>query len=97
MAEVLARRNFEHEWGGDWDECPADAKPGWLKDAQETLDFLAAAGFGSVVEAKAEALEEAAAELLSDETAPPNSAKEMYNRIYAAWLNGRADAVRGEG
>ena len=58
MADVLARRNFEHEWGGDWDECPKDAKPGWIKDAQETLDFLTAAGFGPVREAKADAWQE---------------------------------------
>lgn len=48
MAEVLARRNFEQEWGGDWDECPKDAKPGWIGDAKETLAFLASAGFGDV-------------------------------------------------
>jgi len=48
-------------------------------------------------EAKAQALEEAAVELLSDESAPPKSIKEMYNAIYATWLQRRAAAVRGEG
>ena len=52
MAEALAAWNFDREQGeGEWRHCPERAKPGWLKEAQETLDFLAAAGFGPVKEA----------------------------------------------
>lgn len=61
MAEVLARRNFELDYDDHWDNCPEDAKFGWIKDAQETLDFLTSAGFGGVSEDKAEVSEEAAA------------------------------------
>jgi len=61
LVEALAKWNFEREWGeGEWQDCQAGAKPGWTKEARETLDFLAAAGFGEVAEAKAQALEEAA-------------------------------------
>jgi hypothetical protein len=48
-------------------------------------------------DAKREAMEDAAIELLSDESAPPKSTKEWYNAIYASWLFGRTAAVRGEG
>ena len=42
---------------------------------------------------RAQALREAATELLSDESAAPKSFKEMYNAIYAAWLQERADQI----
>jgi len=55
MAEALAAWNFDREQGeGEWRHCPERAKPGWLKEAQETLDFLAAAGFGPVKEIRPE-------------------------------------------
>ena len=48
VVEALAKRNYEAEWCKGWDTCPEYARPGWIEAAQETLDFLSAAGFGPV-------------------------------------------------
>jgi len=105
MAEVLARRNYETECGGDWDVCPKDVKPGWLKDAQLTLDFLAATGFGDVAKAKAEGLGEAAAVVGSEESDQWRMAEEYFPgsqivaqrmQVIGKVINARAATARGE-
>ena len=100
MADVLARRNFEDEQGkGEWDHITKSEKRGWLKEAQATLDFLAAAGFGLVREAQAVALEEAADDF---ENLPTNKGAEISSGTWDWFelfpiehLRARAVTVRG--
>jgi hypothetical protein len=80
MAEVLTRALYANSDG------EPDRYIGMTEAliVQKAVDALTAAGFGLVADAKAEALEEAAASIDSG------------GRI-SQWLRARAAAVRGEG
>lgn len=87
MAEVLALHGIYGMSGGVQSACRCDGR--WVTHAEYRAHLeaeLTAAGFGSVAEAKAGALEEAADDYRHYET--PNA------RLY---LRARAAAVRGEG
>ena len=107
MSEVviaaLAKRNYEWEHGdGSWPDCPADARLGWVKGAQATVEFLARHGFGPVAEAKAQALESAARELSQlPYVRPGHPGRADYERVLAVrrgntdvWLADRAKQER---
>ena len=65
-------------------DCGADSSCSEEPEADAIVELMEAAGFGLVADAKAEALEEAAASIASGGS-------------ISRWLRARANAVRGEG